>query len=62
VRARIAAELADQPEPSPRAMVRALLIQVLPLDEQRRREGHALFAFLAEEAGAVWSGSGCART
>lgn len=47
-RVHIAAELADQPEPSPRAMVRALLTQVLPLDEQRRREGHALFAFLAE--------------
>jgi AcrR family transcriptional regulator len=47
-RAHIAAELADQPEPSPRTMVRALLTQVLPLDEQRRREGHALFAFLVE--------------
>jgi hypothetical protein len=26
--------------------VRALLIQWLPLDQQRRREGHSLFAFL----------------
>jgi len=47
-REHIAVELAGHPEPAPRAVVRALLTQVLPLDEQRRREGHALFAFLAE--------------
>src|SRR5882672_3256212 len=34
-REHIAAELAGHPEPSPRAVARALLTQVLPLDEQR---------------------------
>lgn len=46
--------LAGLPDPPPpRAAVRALLIQWLiqwlPLDEQRRREGHSLFAFLGED-------------
>ncbi len=42
-----AAALAELPDPpSPRASVRALLQQWLPVDERRRREGHALFAFL----------------
>jgi AcrR family transcriptional regulator len=47
VQRRYADELAGLPDPPPpRAAVRALLIQWLPLDEQRRREGHSLFAFL----------------
>ena len=47
-REQIEARLAAQSEASPRATARAMLTQVLPLDEQRRRDGHALFAFLAE--------------
>lgn len=46
---RYAAALADLPDPPPsHAAVRALLIQWLPLDQQRRRESHSLFAFLGE--------------
>lgn len=46
--ARFAAELARLPDPPPpRAAVRALLIQLLPLDEPRREEGHSLYALLA---------------
>lgn len=45
--ARFAAELARLPDPPPpRAAVRALLIQLLPLDEARRAEGHSLYALL----------------
>ncbi|MFC3995622.1 TetR/AcrR family transcriptional regulator [Nocardiopsis sediminis] len=36
--------------PSPRDDVRALLVQLLPLDEQRSREGHVALAFLAYAA------------
>lgn len=46
---RYTAALAELPDPPlPREAVRALLVQMLPLDEQRRGEGHSLFAFLAE--------------
>lgn len=46
--ARFAAELAKLPDPPPpRAAVRAFLIQLLPLDEPRREEGHSLYALLA---------------
>ncbi len=46
--ARFAAELAKLPDPPPpRAVVRAFLIQLLPLDEPRREEGHSLYALLA---------------
>ena len=46
--ARFAAELARLPDPPPpRAAVRALLIQMLPLDEPRHQEGHSLYALLA---------------
>lgn len=45
--ARFAAELASLPDaPPPRAVVRAFLIQLLPLDEARRTEGHSLYALL----------------
>lgn len=44
---RFAAELAMLPDPPPpRAAVRAFLIQLLPLDETRRAEGHSLYALL----------------
>ncbi|MGH8795290.1 MAG: TetR/AcrR family transcriptional regulator [Stackebrandtia sp.] len=36
--------------PSPRALVRAMLIQLLPLDEPRRREGRVALAFYAHAA------------
>ncbi|MGH3692583.1 MAG: TetR/AcrR family transcriptional regulator [Pseudonocardiaceae bacterium] len=46
--ARFAAELARLPDPPPpRAAVRAFLVQLLPLDEARREEGHSLYALLA---------------
>jgi AcrR family transcriptional regulator len=48
VGARFAAELAGLPDPPPpRAAVRAFLVQLLPLDETRREEGHSLYALLA---------------
>lgn len=48
VGARFAAELARLPDPPPpRAVVRAFLVQLLPLDESRREEGHSLYALLA---------------
>lgn len=46
---RFAAVVAELPDPPPpRETVRALLVQFLPLDEQRRDEGPSMFAFLAE--------------
>ncbi len=46
--ARFATELAKLPDPPPpRAAVRAFLVQLLPLDEPRRQEGHSLYALLA---------------
>ncbi|MGH3984905.1 MAG: TetR/AcrR family transcriptional regulator [Pseudonocardiaceae bacterium] len=48
VGARFAAELATLPDPPPpRAAVRAFFVQLLPLDEPRRAEGHSLYALLA---------------
>jgi AcrR family transcriptional regulator len=48
VGARFAAELAGLPDPPPpRAVVRAFLVQLLPLDEPRLQEGHWLYALLA---------------
>jgi AcrR family transcriptional regulator len=38
------------PDASPKALVRALLTQILPLDETRRLEGHVFLAFLAYAA------------
>lgn len=44
---RYAAEVSQLPQPlSPRAAVRALLVQFLPGDEAARLEGHALLGFL----------------
>ena len=44
---RFAAELAGLPDPPPpRAAVRAFLVQLIPTDEQRMREGAALFAHM----------------
>lgn len=37
-------------DPSPKVVVRALLTQILPLDETRRLEGHVALAFLAYAA------------
>jgi AcrR family transcriptional regulator len=37
-------------DPAPRALVRALMIQVLPLDEERATEGRVALAFLAYAA------------
>jgi AcrR family transcriptional regulator len=48
VQARLAAEPADAA--SPRSVVRALLVQLLPLDEPRLMEGHVALAFLAYAA------------
>lgn len=43
---RAAAELVGLPDPPPpRAHLRALLIQMIPLDEARRQEAHSLFAY-----------------
>jgi AcrR family transcriptional regulator len=52
VRERVQARLAAEPGDiaSPRAVVRALLIQLLPLDESRLLEGHVALAFLAYAA------------
>jgi AcrR family transcriptional regulator len=45
VGARYAAELSRLPDPPPpRGAVRAFVVQLIPLDEQRRREGASLFA------------------
>lgn len=45
---RFAAELARLLDPPPpRAAVRALLVQLLPLDEARRTEGRSMYALLA---------------
>lgn len=43
-----AGELGD--DPSPKSVVRALLVQLLPLDEERRLEGHVGLAFFAYAA------------
>lgn len=52
VGARYAAALAELPDPPPpKADVRALLVQLLPLDEQRRSEGHSQSALLAASLG-----------
>ena len=51
VQARLAAVAADLDDPgSPKAAVRALLVQMLPLDEQRHLEGHVGLAFHAYAA------------
>jgi AcrR family transcriptional regulator len=42
------AALGETPEPS--ALVRAVLVEMLPLDEPRRLEAHVAFAFLARAA------------
>jgi AcrR family transcriptional regulator len=47
IRERSRAEVAPAP---PRALVRGLLLQVLPLDETRRLESHVALAFLAYAA------------
>jgi AcrR family transcriptional regulator len=47
IRERSQAEVAPAP---PRALVRGLLLQVLPLDETRRLENHVALAFLAYAA------------
>ncbi len=52
--ARIAARMTtlheQDEEPEPRARVHALLIEMLPLDEERHLEAHVGFAFLARAA------------
>lgn len=49
--ARLAAAVEELGEsPSPRALLRALLVQLLPLDEPRRVEGRVALAFLAYAA------------
>jgi AcrR family transcriptional regulator len=49
VQARLVAnDLGESPSPS--ALVRALLVQLLPLDERRRAEGRVTLAFLAYAA------------
>ncbi|KIH99546.1 TetR family transcriptional regulator [Streptomonospora alba] len=51
VQARLDAEAAESGPPStPKARVRALLLQLLPLDEPRRVEGRVAIAFLAYTA------------
>ncbi len=51
VQARLAATTDDLGEsPSPVALVRALLVELLPFDEPRRAEGRAALAFLAYAA------------
>lgn len=49
VRARLAARGPER-SASPRATVRALLVELLPLDEERSREAHVAMAFLAYSA------------
>ncbi|MGP4019502.1 TetR/AcrR family transcriptional regulator [Saccharopolyspora sp. 5N708] len=48
--ARIGACIAESAESGPRSLVRAVLVEMLPLDEQRRTEAHVAFAFLARAA------------
>ncbi|MBT3080821.1 MULTISPECIES: TetR/AcrR family transcriptional regulator [Streptomyces] len=48
-RIRARCEAADTPA-APRELVRALLLQILPLDDTRRLEGHVGLAFLAYAA------------
>jgi AcrR family transcriptional regulator len=50
IAARVAALAEHDEEPEPRARVHALLIEMLPLDEQRHLEAHVGFAFLARAA------------
>lgn len=51
VQARLAADAnTDGEAPSPKSAVRALLIQMLPLDETRLREGHVALAYQAYAA------------
>ncbi|WP_433272671.1 TetR/AcrR family transcriptional regulator [Pseudonocardia xinjiangensis] len=51
VQARLAAETGDQDvAPTPRDLVRGLLLQMLPLDEQRATEGKVALAFLSYAA------------
>lgn len=50
IRERAEARAAEAPPASPRELVRALLLQILPLDETRRLEGHVSLAFLAYAA------------
>lgn len=47
---RITAEAAAGQPSTPAGIVRRLLIQILPLDESRRLEGHVILAFLAYAA------------
>jgi AcrR family transcriptional regulator len=49
MRARATAEV-PLPDASPRQFVRSLLLQVLPLDEQRRIEGTVVLAFMSYAA------------
>jgi AcrR family transcriptional regulator len=49
VQQRLAADRLGE-DPPPKSVVRALLIQLLPLDEPRRLEGHLTLAFLAYAA------------
>jgi AcrR family transcriptional regulator len=47
VGARFVAELAGLPDPPPpRAAVRAFVVQLIPIDERRRREGASMFAYM----------------
>jgi AcrR family transcriptional regulator len=49
--ARITAAVAGLgPSPSPRAMLRTMLLQILPLDDERRADGRVALAFLAHAA------------
>jgi AcrR family transcriptional regulator len=51
IRARSTAEADRSQRPaSPGSLTRALLMQILPLDENRRLEGHVMLAFLAYAA------------
>lgn len=48
---RVARHVASAPQPlGPRALVRAVLLEMLPLDEQRRTEAHVGLAFMARAA------------
>jgi AcrR family transcriptional regulator len=48
-RSTAAAERSERPA-SPGSLIRAVLMQILPLDEPRRLEGHVILAFLAYAA------------
>lgn len=51
VQARTTADAASSGQPaSPASLLRTLLMQILPLDEPRRLEGHVILAFLAYAA------------